>query len=104
MSLPNGVALGSVSEGSLAKNHSEESLTVKSITTMMSTEVHHVGMASEIQSMAAVTKMATMRCSTSVRPGKPYHDDGIAMMPKYRTRERRLPMTVFTFDGLRKFL
>ena len=49
----------------------DESLTVKSMTTMMSTEVTHAGTPSVIHINAAKAKMEIMRCSMTVRPGIP---------------------------------
>ena len=54
----------------------EESLTVKSITTMMSTEVTHAGTPSVIHIRAAKAKMEIMRCSMTVMFGMPKQAEG----------------------------
>ena len=44
---------------------------VNSMTTMISTDVHHEGMASVSHMMAAKTKIAMTRCCTALSPSMP---------------------------------
>ena len=57
-----------------------ESLTVKSITTMINTDVTHAGTPSSIHMRAANTKMAIMRCWMTVRFSIPNAVEGIMMI------------------------